>query len=73
MWREQLGLYECHEGAGNQFFAFAKSGEIITTFEEDCVGAKDKQVVKVNCAKDDKSQLWSYNEKVLIRNEIDQI
>lgn len=64
-WRSQLGLYNCHEGGGNQFFAFAKSGEIITVVEENCVGAKDDMVVGVGCSKNDTSQLWNYVPKVL--------
>lgn len=66
---DRLILYSCHGGGSNQFFAFAKSGQIITAGQH-CVGIKDKTVIKVQCSEDDKSQLWNYNSEVSQSNEL---
>lgn len=62
---EKLALYDCHHSGGNQFFAFAKNGQIVTS-EEYCVGIEDKAVILVICAENDKSQRWTYDEKVFL-------
>lgn len=64
-WEDRLGLSKCHGNGDDQFFAFSKSGEIITYVEEYCVGIKNQTVSAVSCSKDDKSQLWTYNDEVL--------
>lgn len=50
---------------GNQFFAFAKSGQIITA-EELCVGVSDDEssVTLVSCSEHDSYQLWKYEVNV---------
>lgn len=62
---DQLATFGCHKFGGNQFFAFAKSGQIITV-EELCVGiSNDKTlVVLVECSEQDPSQLWEYDKNV---------
>lgn len=60
----QLGLYDCHDSGGNQFFPFAKSGEISTYVLDKCIGIKDEKVFFVPCSNEDKSQRWIYNYKV---------
>lgn len=60
----KLRLWPCHGSGGNQFFAFEKSG-LIVTVEEICVGVNDKkEVILVNCTGGEKSKLWDYDEKV---------
>lgn len=65
----QLGLYQCHGGGGNQFFAFAKSGEIFTG-EEHCLGRKNEAVVSVECSENIQDHLWNYNDKVCMQDLI---
>lgn len=62
-----LKLYDCHASGGNQFFAFAKSQQIITT-EERCVGVnmQQKTVISVQCSKTDESQKWKYDMQVFL-------
>lgn len=57
--------YKCHGFAGNQFFAFATSGQIVHA-EEVCVGHRNETVVFVECSEQQKSQLWDYNSEVKI-------
>lgn len=58
-------LYRCLGKGGYQFFAFAKSGQIVTVFgEEFCLGIYDRFVILVRCHELDKTQLWTYNHKV---------
>lgn len=61
----KLIVYGCHGSGGNQFFACATSGQIITV-EELCVGvARNKvTVILVSCSELDQSQLWDYNDQV---------
>lgn len=60
----KLFLWSCHGSGGNQFFAFEKSG-LIVTVEEICVGVNSqKGVILVRCSDIDKTQLWSYDEEV---------
>lgn len=60
---EKLILYPCSKEGGNQFFAFTKFGQIITSNEQ-CVGVNNRTVVLVQCSEDEKYQLWSYNLEV---------
>ncbi|XP_031629385.1 polypeptide N-acetylgalactosaminyltransferase 13-like [Contarinia nasturtii] len=55
-----LKLFPCHGVGSNQFFAFAKSGHIVTR-ENICVGIKNKTVILVRC-EEDKTQLWDFNQ-----------
>lgn len=50
---------------GNQFFGFAKNGQIITA-EELCVGISNDSVsiVLKECSEQDLSQLWAYDSEV---------
>lgn len=60
----KLRLWPCHGSGGNQFFAFEKSG-LIVTVEEICVGVNaKKEVILVHCTDGDKTKLWSYDNKV---------
>lgn len=61
--RGRMGLYTCHGQGGQQFFAFAKTGEIITV-AENCVGTKNNAVILIGCTNDASSQLWKYEDKV---------
>lgn len=62
--RGKLILYGCHGIGGNQFFGFAKSGQIITS-EDLCVGINnEKTVILVHCSDGDKSQLWDFYKNV---------
>lgn len=57
-------LYSCHGYGGNQFFALAKSGQIIVIGVQ-CVGINLlNKVVLVPCSDTDKTQLWTYIEEV---------
>lgn len=59
----ELKLWPCH-GGGRQFFAFAKSGQIVTV-EEHCVGINHLNVViLVHCSDTDKTQQWTLIPKV---------
>lgn len=61
----KLLLWPCH-GDENQFFAFAKTGQIVIV-EEYCVGINDNQdVIVVKCSNTDPTQLWTYNNDVKI-------
>lgn len=64
-WNDQLGLFGCHDGGGFQFFAFSKSGQIITYDDEHCVATNDRKVTTADCS-NDKSQLWTYDAKVFV-------
>lgn len=60
-------VYRCHKG-GNQFLAFAKSGQIATNLAEMCVGVttnRDAPTV-VDCDNSQKSQYWNYDVEVII-------
>lgn len=61
----QLATFGCHKLGGNQFFAHAKTGQIIAV-EELCVGISDDRnvVVLVECSEQDLTQLWIYDVKV---------
>lgn len=62
--RGKLIVYGCHGSGGNQFFAYAKSGQIITT-EDLCVGINDeKTVILVQCSDGEESQLWDFYKNV---------
>lgn len=66
---EPLGMYDCHETGGNQFFVFTKNGEIITIWDK-CVGVnKQLRLVKEKCT-DRKSQMWKYDNEVIKGNEM---
>lgn len=57
-------VYPCHLGGGNQFFAFEKSGLIISA-EELCLGINNnKSVILVKCKQEDKLQYWDFNKNV---------
>lgn len=57
-------LWPCHGFGGNQFFAVAKSGQIVVV-EEYCVGINPlKEVILVRCSDTDKAQFWRYDKKV---------
>lgn len=61
-----LLLWRCTRGE-NQFFALAKSGQIIMA-EEYCVGIDyKKRVLIVRCNEADTSQLWTYNNEVGVK------
>lgn len=61
-----LLLWWCHKGE-NQFFALAKSGQILMA-EEYCVGIDyKKRVLIVRCNEADTSQLWIYNSEVSVK------
>ena len=62
---DQLATFGCHKLGGNQFFAHAKTGQIITV-EELCVGISDDRnvVVLVECSEKDSTQLWTYDMNV---------
>lgn len=59
----QLATFGCHGLGGNQFFAFAKNGQIITV-EELCIGVSKSLVVLVQCDESDVSQFWKYDDTV---------
>lgn len=61
----QLATFGCHKLGGNQFFAHAKTGQIITV-EELCVGISDdgNVAVLVECSEKDSTQLWTYDVNV---------
>lgn len=69
--KDPLATFACHGMGGNQFFAFAKSGQIITA-EELCVGVSDDEssVTLVSCSEHDSSQLWEYDDEVNTINQI---
>ena len=52
---------------GNQFFALAQSGQIVTN-QDLCVGIIDTKVILVECFDEDKSQLWKWDEEVNQKN-----
>lgn len=60
-----MATFGCHKLGGNQFFAYAKSSQIITA-EELCVGVSDDKttVILVECSEQDSAQLWKYDENV---------
>lgn len=60
---EKLIIIGCHGYGGNQFFAFAKSGQIFTS-EQLCMGISNEMVILVDCSEDDTSQLWRYDNEV---------
>lgn len=61
-----LRLYPCHGYGGQQFFAFEKSGQIVSV-EEHCVGINhSNDVVLVHCSNTDKTQRWTFNQKVSV-------
>lgn len=64
----KLRLWPCHGYGGNQFFAFEKSG-LIVTVEEICVGVNaKKEVILVRCEGDvDLTKLWLYDKEVRVR------
>lgn len=57
---EKLLFYPCQYNGGNQFFAFAENGQIITS-EDSCVGIKNRTVILTNCSENDRSQLWTFD------------
>lgn len=62
----QLMLWPCHRYGGGQFFAFEKSGQVVTV-EEHCVGINHlKEVILVHCSDTDKTQQWTLNQKVCV-------
>lgn len=66
---EKLFLWPC-VGIAKQFFAFEKSGRIITA-ENSCVGVNSKKVViLVRCYSNvDKTQLWTYDQEASSLND----
>lgn len=56
-------LYSCHGQGGNQFLAFSKSGQIVTS-EDLCIGISHTSVILVLCNEEDKKQLWDFNAEV---------
>lgn len=64
----RLMLWSCHGHGQNQFFAFAKSGQIVV-LGEFCVGINHlKEVILVRCSDTDKTQLWTYDKEVGSQN-----
>lgn len=61
----EFSTFGCHGMGGNQFFAFAKSGQIVTA-EDLCVGIsiKHKTTTLVECDDHDRAQLWKYDDRV---------
>lgn len=56
---------------GNQLFAYAKSGQIVTV-EELCVGVEGETVILVKCSEEDESQRWKWNRTVKYNKFIDE-
>lgn len=61
----EFSTFGCHGMGGNQFFAFAENGQIISA-EDSCVGVSKKRKIMtlVECSDHDRSQLWKYDESV---------
>lgn len=59
-----FSTFGCHGMGGNQFFAFAESGQIVSA-EDLCVGIsiKRKTISLVGCSAHDRSQIWKYDDK----------
>lgn len=56
----KLILWPCHGFGGKQFFAFEKSGQIVTV-EEHCVGINRlNEVILVHCSNADETQRWTF-------------
>lgn len=63
-----MKLWSCHGYGGNQFFAYAKSGQFVTV-EELCIGVNlVEEAVLVRCSDSDTAQLWNYDKEVRQRN-----
>lgn len=62
---QQLATFGCHKWGGTQFFAYAKTGQIVTS-EELCIGTSENEhlVVLVECSEQDPAQLWTYDKNV---------
>lgn len=72
----QLIVYGCHKAGGNQFIEFTKSGMLITSNENLCVGVSEKNSnmftpvstvltpVLMECSESDQSQRWRYSAEV---------
>lgn len=65
----EFSTFGCHGMGGNQFFAFAESGQIISV-EDLCVSisTEQKTTTLVECSDQDRSQLWKYDDHVSKKN-----
>lgn len=71
---EPIELYSCHNNGGNQFLAVTEKGLIITYEDKYCIGVKKQNSTTVpttvECADNNKSQLWKYNTEVSTQSYI---
>lgn len=63
--KSEFSTFGCHGMGGNQFFAFAENGQIVSA-EDLCVGisTKRKTINMIECSDRDRSQLWRYDDRV---------
>lgn len=64
----EFSTFGCHGMGGNQFFAFAESGLIVSA-ENSCVSISFEQNTTnlVECSEHDRLQLWKYDDSVSSR------
>lgn len=61
-----ISTIPCDNLEANQFFAFAKNGQIFTFGQSECVGLNDNStIIQLQpCESYADTQLWSFDEKV---------